>query len=89
MSLDHDIINVEPPKPVMTSYNPATIAIHADDHLAATIDVAPPMHVSTTFRYSRNPDELIPVSDEDVRIFPPRALSPLLKHQHPISQLLC
>jgi len=68
MSHDHEIAKVEPPQPVMTSYAPATIAIHADDHLAATIDVAPPMHVSTTFRYSRNPDDLIPVADEDVRM---------------------
>jgi len=66
MSHDQDITQIEPPKPVMTSYALATIAIHADDHLAATIDVAPPMHVSTTFRYSRNPDELVPVADEEV-----------------------
>ncbi|TGJ84079.1 hypothetical protein E0Z10_g4674 [Xylaria hypoxylon] len=32
--------------------------IHADDFLNSHTAVAPPMHVSTTFRYSRNPDEL-------------------------------
>ncbi|KAI1209093.1 PLP-dependent transferase [Annulohypoxylon truncatum] len=32
--------------------------IHADDFLNSHQAVAPPMHVSTTFRYSRNPDEL-------------------------------
>ncbi|KAI1096072.1 PLP-dependent transferase [Rostrohypoxylon terebratum] len=32
--------------------------IHADDFLNSHQSVAPPMHVSTTFRYSRNPDEL-------------------------------
>ncbi|KAH6648507.1 pyridoxal phosphate-dependent transferase [Truncatella angustata] len=32
--------------------------IHADDYLNMYKDVAPAMHVSTTFRYSRNPDEL-------------------------------
>ncbi|KAI1312362.1 Cys/Met metabolism PLP-dependent enzyme-domain-containing protein [Xylaria venustula] len=32
--------------------------IHADDFLNSHAAVAPPMHVSTTFRYSRNPDEL-------------------------------
>ncbi|KAI9839784.1 MAG: hypothetical protein M1837_002023 [Sclerophora amabilis] len=51
----------------------ATQAIHADDddHLglglgrttATDDDVAPPMHVSTTFRYARDPDELAPVAD--------------------------
>ncbi|KAI1132301.1 pyridoxal phosphate-dependent transferase [Nemania abortiva] len=33
-------------------------AVHADDFLNSHSAVAPPMHVSTTFRYSRNPDEL-------------------------------
>ncbi|KAI0401838.1 Cys/Met metabolism PLP-dependent enzyme-domain-containing protein [Xylaria palmicola] len=32
--------------------------VHADDFLNSHTAVAPPMHVSTTFRYSRNPDEL-------------------------------
>ncbi|KAI1824457.1 pyridoxal phosphate-dependent transferase [Xylaria intraflava] len=32
--------------------------IHADDFLNTHSAVAPPMHVATTFRYSRNPDEL-------------------------------
>ncbi|KAI0842232.1 PLP-dependent transferase [Hypoxylon sp. FL0890] len=34
--------------------------IHADDFLNSHQSVAPPMHVSTTFRYSRDPDELRP-----------------------------
>ncbi|KAJ2986012.1 hypothetical protein NUW58_g5235 [Xylaria curta] len=36
----------------------AAQTIHADDYLNAHNGVAPPMHVSTTFRYSRNPDDL-------------------------------
>lgn len=32
--------------------------IHADNYLNTHQAVAPPMHVSTTFRYSDNPDEL-------------------------------
>ncbi|KAH7417193.1 pyridoxal phosphate-dependent transferase [Cadophora sp. MPI-SDFR-AT-0126] len=32
--------------------------IHADDYLNEGSDVAPPMHVSTTFRYDRNPENL-------------------------------
>ncbi|KAI0538267.1 Cys/Met metabolism PLP-dependent enzyme-domain-containing protein [Xylaria digitata] len=32
--------------------------VHADDFLNSHTAVAPPMHVSTTFRYSRNPDDL-------------------------------
>lgn len=33
-------------------------AVHADDYINNHQAVAPPLHVSTTFRYSRNPDEL-------------------------------
>ncbi len=43
-------------------------AIHADDFLNVhNTDVAPGLHVSTTFRYQKNPDDLIPTSQQDVR----------------------
>ncbi|KAI1338574.1 PLP-dependent transferase [Xylariaceae sp. FL0016] len=41
--------------------------IHADDYLNSHQAVAPPMHVSTTFRYSRNPEELSPWNNLNVR----------------------
>ncbi|KAI1873182.1 uncharacterized protein JN550_003435 [Neoarthrinium moseri] len=57
-----------PPNTINTSYqSPATRlqhlslsaqTIHADDYLNSHQAVAPPMHVSTTFRYNRNPDDL-------------------------------
>ncbi|KAK7748411.1 hypothetical protein SLS62_008567 [Diatrype stigma] len=34
--------------------------VHADDYLNSHQSVAPPMHVSTTFRYNRDPDLLAP-----------------------------
>ncbi|KAL8943187.1 MAG: hypothetical protein Q9216_001241 [Gyalolechia sp. 2 TL-2023] len=40
-----------------------TRAIHADDSLNTARDVAPPLHVSTTFRYDNDPNALVPVSD--------------------------
>ncbi|KAH8705380.1 pyridoxal phosphate-dependent transferase [Talaromyces proteolyticus] len=43
--------------------HPSTQALHADDPLHLVTDVAPPIHLSTTFRYSDNPDELIPSKD--------------------------
>lgn len=39
--------------------------IHADDYLNHGKDVAPPLHVSTTFRYNRSPDALQPLADLD------------------------
>ncbi|KAJ5167146.1 Pyridoxal phosphate-dependent transferase major region subdomain 2 [Penicillium canariense] len=48
--------------------HPSTLALHADDSLNLVTDVAPPIHLSTTFRYSNNPDELI-MSEDPVAEF--------------------
>jgi len=42
-------------------------AIHAGDHLNSHHAVAPPMHVSTTFRYSDDPDKLAAWDNVNVR----------------------
>ncbi|KAF2236466.1 cystathionine gamma-synthase (O-succinylhomoserine (thiol)-lyase) [Viridothelium virens] len=49
-----------------SSYHPATLAIHADDKLNDSTDVAPALHLSTTFRYTNDLTHLNPVPDEDV-----------------------
>lgn len=59
-----------------TSANPSlsTLTVHGDDDVnkipaalqQEVSDVAPALHVSTTFRYSRNPDELVEAKDCDV-----------------------
>lgn len=43
----------------------ATQGIHADDPMNSYTDVAPALHVSTTFRYSNDPSKLVPVSDDN------------------------
>lgn len=48
------------------SYSASTLAVHGDDALNSTEDVAPAMHVSTTFRYTSDPDKLVPFSVADV-----------------------
>jgi cystathionine beta-lyase/cystathionine gamma-synthase len=45
------------------SLSPSTQAIHADDPLNVVDDIAPPIHVSTTFRYPRDPSLLRPLSE--------------------------
>ncbi|KAL1885455.1 hypothetical protein Plec18167_000949 [Paecilomyces lecythidis] len=42
---------------------PATRALHADDPLNLVTDVAPPIHLSTTYRYPDEPENLIPSAD--------------------------
>ncbi|KAJ9399198.1 hypothetical protein DTO282F9_3821 [Paecilomyces variotii] len=43
--------------------HPATQALHADDPLNQVTDVAPPIHLSTTYRYPNEPEKLIPSAD--------------------------
>ena len=55
-------INGTKPQP---AYAPATISVHADDVLNTRLtDVAPPIHVSTTFRYPSDPTQLRPFRAE-------------------------
>ena len=63
----------EPDKLAAAFDRPLTLqsrAVHADDYLNSHRAVAPPMHVSTTFRYSDNPDELAVWSNVDVSRVP-------------------
>ena len=45
-------------------YKLDTLAVHADDRLNTHTDVAPALHVSTTFRYDNA--SLVPSTDEEV-----------------------
>ena len=45
------------------SVDPATLAVHADDDLITTTDVAAPWHLSTTFRYPDDPTQLITAAE--------------------------
>ncbi|KAK4540085.1 hypothetical protein LTR36_009826 [Oleoguttula mirabilis] len=53
-----------PPQP--PTYSLATLGIHADDSINEYTDVAPALHVSSTFRYSHDPDKLQPAADLDI-----------------------
>lgn len=53
------------PKPPLVQHRPpnysfATLGIHGDDGMQHSTDVSPALHVSTTFRYPRDPSQLIP-----------------------------
>lgn len=41
--------------------HPETLALHADNELDLSNDVAPPLHPSSTFRFPSDPDQLIPL----------------------------
>lgn len=50
----------------LASLSLSSRTVHADDYLNVGQDVAPALHVSTTFRYDRNPDNLLPWTERDV-----------------------
>lgn len=45
----------------------ATKAIHADDFVSPHRAIAPGMHTAVNFRYARDPEELVPEENKDVR----------------------
>lgn len=57
------------PSHLLPFSDPSTLAVHADSHLPGTSDVAPPIHLSTTFEYTSDPEELIPARDQNVFLF--------------------
>lgn len=61
-------------------YQLATLSIHADDPLNILTDVAPPLHVSTTFRYASDPSQLRPFRPAD------RPGAPIFPHQETPSE---
>ena len=61
-------------------YSLSTLAIHADDPINALTDVAPPLHVSTTFRYPSDPEQLHPKDDLDPQDYAPGDPAPVDSH---------
>lgn len=56
--------------------HPSTQALHADSPLNRVNDVAPPIHLSTTFEYPNDPEALVPsedpiVGNPGILVFPP------------------
>ncbi|KAF2168526.1 hypothetical protein M409DRAFT_21276 [Zasmidium cellare ATCC 36951] len=50
----------------------STLGIHADNPINYYQDVAPALHVSTTYRYASNPDNLVPEHEVEIpSLFPP------------------
>lgn len=47
---------------------PATLALHADEALRLVDDIAPPIHVSTTYKYPDDPDKLRPFYGRNIDV---------------------
>ncbi|KAK9359165.1 pyridoxal phosphate-dependent transferase [Lipomyces starkeyi] len=46
----------------------ASLSVHADDSYAMVSDVAPPLHVSTTYNYNSDPSKLKSAKEHDLRV---------------------
>ncbi|KAM0720378.1 hypothetical protein Q7P37_004514 [Cladosporium fusiforme] len=67
MASNPNLPDSAPPKPDQSlSYSLSTLGVHGDDPINASTDVAPALHVSTTFRYSNDPSKLNPTDDLDI-----------------------
>ncbi|KAK5734073.1 hypothetical protein LTR17_009200 [Elasticomyces elasticus] len=55
-----------PDPPLPRTFSLATRGVHGDDPIRDYTDVAPALHVSSTFRYPEDPDQLKPISDLDI-----------------------
>lgn len=62
------------------TYSLATLGIHGDDPINSYTDVAPALHVSTTFRYPHDPQKLIPKDDNDPPDYAPGDPAPADSH---------
>lgn len=70
-----------PPQPSQSlSYSLSTLGIHGDDPINSATDVAPPLHVSTTFRYPSDPSALKPIADLGLADRDPSAPTPAYSH---------
>jgi len=66
-------------------YSLSTLGVHGDDPINSSTDVAPALHVSTTFHYPRDPNQLHPTDDLDIPDRPPGG--PITADSHIYSRL--
>ncbi|KAG9238378.1 pyridoxal phosphate-dependent transferase [Amylocarpus encephaloides] len=64
----HQTVEDHSPSHALSSLSLSSRTVHSDDFLNKGQDVAPPLHVSTTFRYSRNPEELKTWKEHDPNV---------------------
>lgn len=72
--------DANPPPQQSLPYSLSTLGIHGDDPINSATDVAPPLHVSTTFRYPSDPTLLKPIADLGLADRNPTAPAPADSH---------
>jgi hypothetical protein len=62
------ILTAEALNKALPDLSMATRAVHADDFVSPHRAIAPAMHVAVNFRYARDPKDLVPEENKDVRV---------------------
>ena len=68
---DSEQVKAESLSLALRDARPATLAVHADEVLRLVDDIAPPIHVSTTYKYPDDPEKLIPFYGRDIGVCKP------------------
>lgn len=61
------VLTAEAFNKALPSMHMTTKAIHADNFVSPHRAIAPGMHTAVNFRYARDPEELVPEENKDVR----------------------
>jgi hypothetical protein len=69
-NLSKFVLTAEALNKALPGMHPATRAIHGDDFVSSHRAIAPGMHTAVNFRYARDPQELVPEENKDVRTRP-------------------
>jgi hypothetical protein len=83
---DSEQVKAESLSLALRDARPATLAVHADEGLRLVDDIAPPIHVSTTYKYPDDPEKLMPFYGRDIGVCTPESSSsarPLTKARTP------
>ena len=65
---DTDHVKAEARTLALRDSRPATLALPADEALRLVDDIAPPIHVSTTFKYPNDPEQLMPFYGREIGV---------------------
>ena len=60
------VLTAEALNKALPNMHMTTRAVHADDFISTHRAIAPGMHTAVNFRYSRDPEELVPEENKDV-----------------------
>jgi hypothetical protein len=62
------VLTAEALSEALPKFHFSTQAVHADDFVSSHRAIAPAMHPAVNYRYARDPDDLVEMENDDVRV---------------------